>query len=79
MVSVGTITASGIVNAWMLVGSFRRLFVTNTLLMLKILLFVIMLSYAAINRLVLTPYLGMPTVDDARLAAMGRLTKSKSL
>ena len=57
MVSVGTITASGIVNAWMLVGSFRGLFVTEYgwLLMLKILLFVIMLSYAAINRLVLTP------------------------
>jgi copper resistance protein D len=29
MVSVGTITASGIVNAWMLVGSFRGLFVTE--------------------------------------------------
>ena len=47
--------------------------------MLKILLFVIMLSYAAINRLVLTPYLGMPTVDDARLAAMGRLTRNSEI
>ena len=81
MVSVSTITASGIVYAWMLVGSFRGLFVTEYgwLLMLKILLFVIMLSYAAINRLVLTPYLSVPTGDDARLAAMSRLTRNSEI
>jgi copper resistance protein D len=47
--------------------------------MLKILLFVIMLSYAAINRLVLTPYLAVPTGDDARLAAMSRLTRNSEI
>jgi len=81
MVSVGTITASGIVNAWMLVGSFRGLFVTEYgwLLMLKVLLFVIMLSYAAINRLVLTPELAVPRDDDTRLAAMARLTHNSNI
>ena len=81
MASVGTITASGIVNAWMLVGSFRGLFDTEygRLLMLKVLLFVIMLGYAAMNRLVLTPDLAVPTDDDTRLAAMGRLTHNSKI
>ena len=53
IVSVGTITATGIVNGWILVGSFKALVVTEygRLLMLKIFLFMIMLAFAAINLL----------------------------
>jgi putative copper resistance protein D len=50
---------SGIFNAWILVGSFRALVVTDYgwLLMLKIGAFLIMVTLAAINRVWLTPRL----------------------
>lgn len=59
MVSVGTLFLTGFVNSWFLVGSFNALLVTEygKLLMLKIGLFVIMVAFAAINRLWLTPQL----------------------
>jgi putative copper resistance protein D len=57
--AVGTLSLTGIVNAWILVGSITALFVTGygQLLMLKIGLFVIMLAFAAVNRFWLTPQL----------------------
>jgi copper resistance protein D len=59
IVCVGTLTATGVVNIWVLVGSVAAL--TNTdygqLLMVKIDLFFVMLSIAAANRLLLTPRL----------------------
>jgi putative copper resistance protein D len=57
--AVGTLLLTGIVNAWILVGSITALFVTGygQLLMLKIGLFVIMLAFAAVNRFWLTPQL----------------------
>jgi putative copper resistance protein D len=57
--AVGTLLLTGIVNALILVGSINALFVTGygQLLMLKIGLFVVMLAFAAVNRLWLTPQL----------------------
>jgi putative copper resistance protein D len=58
-VSVGTLLASGLVNGWMLAGSMPALFGTEygRLLLLKVALFLVMLSFAAVNRLWLTPAL----------------------
>ena len=49
IVSVATVLGSGIVNAWILVGSFDALIATpyGRLLMLKIALFAAMLVFAA--------------------------------
>lgn len=81
IVSVGAIISTGIVNAWILVGSFKGLIGTEygRLLMLKIFLFIIMLVYAAINRLLLTPDLALPPDDKARLKAMCRLTRNSKV
>ena len=81
IVSVGTITATGIVNGWILVGSFKALVVTEygRLLMLKISLFAVMLVYAAINRFWLTPDLALPSDKEARLKAMRRLTRNSGI
>ena len=81
IVSVGTITATGIVNGWILVGSFKALVVTEygRLLMLKISLFAVMLVYAAINRFWLTPDLALPSDNEARLKAMRRLTRNSGI
>jgi copper resistance protein D len=57
--SVGTLVITGIVNSWILVGSVDALITTGygRLLSLKLLLFLMMLSMAAVNRLLLTPAL----------------------
>jgi putative copper resistance protein D len=57
--SVATLLISGLINAWILVGSFRALVVTDygRILMLKIAVFLVMVTLAAANRLWLTPRL----------------------
>jgi copper resistance protein D len=73
VVSVGTLLVSGIVNAWILVGSFRGLLFTGygIVLMLKLAVFAAMLGFAAANRFWLTPQLaGSP--DDAALHQLMR-------
>jgi len=57
--SVGTLLATGVVNSWILSGSVQALVATDygRLLLLKVALFLVMLSIAAINRLRLTPRL----------------------
>ncbi len=52
IVSVATLSATGIVNAWILVGSFHALVTTGygRLLMLKLVVFATMLVFAAVNR-----------------------------
>jgi putative copper resistance protein D len=57
VLSVATLSLTGIFSAWILVGSFGALFATGygRLLMLKISLFAIMLAFAAVNRFWLTP------------------------
>ena len=81
MVSVGTILATGIVNAWILVGSFEGLIATEYvwLLMLKIFLFMIMLAFAAINRFWLTPDLALPPDNEARVKALRRLMRNSGI
>jgi putative copper resistance protein D len=81
IVSVGTIISTGIVNARILVGSFKGLIATGygRLLMLKIFLFIIMLVYAAINRFLLTPDLALRSDDKARLSATCRLTRNSKI
>jgi putative copper resistance protein D len=72
--SVATLVISGIINAWILVGSFRALVVTDygSILMLKIAVFLVMVTLAAINRLWLTPRLAAP--DGKSLRALTRNT-----
>jgi copper resistance protein D len=57
IVSVATVLTTGIVNSWVLAGSVPALFGTDYghLLLMKIALFLIMVSVAAVNRLRLTP------------------------
>jgi putative copper resistance protein D len=78
IVSVATLFTTGIVNAWVLVGSFNALFATQygQLLMLKIILFAIMLAFAAVNRLALTPRLAGSPESGARIDALRRLTRN---
>lgn len=59
VVSVGMLLASGIINTLMLAGSVAALVGTDygRLLLLKIALFVVMLTIAGVNRIVLTPRL----------------------
>jgi copper resistance protein D len=66
--SVAALILSGGINAWILVGSFRGLIVTDygQLLMLKLAVFAAMLVFAAFNRLSLTPRLGSPSKDALR-------------
>ncbi len=56
---VGTLLATGLVNTWMMADSPLRLLTTNygRLLLLKIALFVVMVTIAGVNRLQLTPRL----------------------
>lgn len=78
IVSVATLLATGIVNAWILVGSFHALLATEygRLLMLKIIVFGAMLAFAAVNRFWLTPRLGCSPANGARLDALRRLTRN---
>jgi copper resistance protein D len=69
VVSVGTLLLSGIVNTWILVGSFRGLLFDGygIVLMLKLAVFAAMLGFAAVNRFWLTPQLaGSPDAAALR-------------
>ena len=78
MVSVAALTVSGFVNAWLLVGSWRGLVVTDygLLLSVKLVLFVVMLAFAAINRLWLTPRLASVAQGQPEPTALRRLTRN---
>jgi putative copper resistance protein D len=78
MASVGTLLASGFVNAWILVGSFHALVVTayGLLLTLKLVVFAVMLAFAAINRFWLTPRLAASSGNEPRLDALRQLTRN---
>jgi putative copper resistance protein D len=78
IVSVATLLATGIVNAWILVGSFRGLLMTEygRLLMLKIAVFALMLALAAVNRFWLTPQLAASAETSAQLTALRHLTRN---
>ena len=77
IVSVATLVATGIVNSWILVGSFHALLVTEygQLLMLKLVVFALMLAFAAVNRFSLTPQLAVAS-GEPRREALRRLTRN---
>jgi putative copper resistance protein D len=81
IVSVATLLATGIVNGWILVGSFNALFATQygRLLMLKIILFAVMLAFAAVNRIALTPRLAGSPESGGRLDALRRLARNSEV
>ena len=62
MTGVAMLVLTGIINAWILVGSFRGLIATDYgwILLLKIALFCAMVGFAAVNRFWLTPRLALP-------------------
>jgi putative copper resistance protein D len=81
IVSVATLSATGIVNAWILVGSFHALFVAEygRLLMLKLVVFAVMLMFAAVNRFALTPRLAASTGHEPQPEAIRRLTRNSTI
>jgi copper resistance protein D len=80
IVSVATLLVTGMINAWILVGSFHALAVTDygRLLMLKIVAFAVMLAFAALNRLWLTPRLTFAG-NEPRLDALRQLTRNSAI
>ena len=74
MFSVATLIVTGIVNAWILVGSFRALVQTDYgwVLMEKLAVFAVMIAFATVNRFWLTPELASPASDRA----VRRLTRN---
>jgi copper resistance protein D len=78
IVSVATLTLSGLVSAWILVGSWRGLVVTDygRLLSIKLVVFAAMLAFAAVNRLRLTPQLASPAHGLPESDARRRLTRN---
>ncbi|HLG84182.1 MAG TPA: copper homeostasis membrane protein CopD [Bradyrhizobium sp.] len=78
MVSVATLIVSGVVNSWILVGSVHALLVTDygRLLLLKIAAFVVMVGFAIVNRLALTPQLAAGTKSGDEPNALARLERN---
>ena len=78
IVSVGTLLVTGIVNAWILVGSIHALIVTGygQLLLVKLVVFAIMLGFAATNRFWLTPRLASWSENEPQLEALHQLTRN---
>jgi putative copper resistance protein D len=76
--SVTTLLATGIVNAWILVGSFRALVVTEygCLLLLKLFAFAIMLAFAVMNRFWLTPQLAIRPGIERHPETLHRLRRN---
>jgi len=76
VVSVGTLVATGIVNAWILVGSFHALLAAEygQILILKLAVFAVMLAFAAVNRFSLTPQLAVASGKQCQ--AVRQLTRN---
>lgn len=79
--AVAAILVTGIVNTWILVGSWRALIATGygQLLMLKVALFAVMLLFAAANRFWLTPKLALLQEGTPRLDALRQLTRNSAI
>jgi copper resistance protein D len=75
---VATLIISGLINSWILVGSFGGLILTayGWVLMLKLVVFAVMVGVATVNRLRLTPGLALPPGSDGQRDALGRLTRN---
>ncbi len=78
IVSVGTLFGSGLVNTWVLAGSVAALVNTDygRLLLIKIALFLVMLVFAAVNRLWLTPQLVHSSSGDTAKGALRRVNRN---
>lgn len=78
IVSVATLIGSGVINTWILVGSFRGLIEPGYgwILLFKIAAFAIMLAFAAVNRFWLTPRLAAAPASTAHRDALGGLTRN---
>jgi copper resistance protein D len=73
--------ATGIVNAWILVGSWHALIVTGygRLLIMKVALFAIMLLIAAANRFWLAPRLALASGNEPQLMVLRRLARNSMI
>jgi len=78
IVSVATLIGSGVINTWILVGSFRGLIEPGYgwILLFKIAAFAIMLAFAAVNRFWLTPRLAAASASTAHRDALRGLTRN---
>jgi copper resistance protein D len=78
---VVVVLATGIINAWILVGSLQALIVTDygRLLMLKVVLFGVMLLMAAVNRFWLTPQLALPSGSEPQFNVLRRLARNSMI
>ena len=78
IISVATLMITGIVNAWILVGSFQALVMSGygRLLMLKIAVFAVMLVFAATNRFWLMSQLAFPSANETQLDVLRQLTRN---
>jgi putative copper resistance protein D len=79
---VSALVVTGLVNAWYLVGSVPALLGTDygRLLLWKLLLFALMVTLAAINRLRLTPQLATATsIGTSSRDALARLRRNTLL
>jgi putative copper resistance protein D len=76
MVAVATLVATGLINSWILVGSFHALLAAEygQVLILKLVVFAVMLAFAAVNRFTLTPQLAAASGRDRR--AVRQLTRN---
>jgi copper resistance protein D len=79
--SVAMLLATGTINAWILVGSFEALLVTDygRLLTLKLIAFVAMLAFASFNRFWLMPRLVSATANQPQIDALRQLTRNSAI
>jgi len=78
---VVVVLATGIVNGWILVGSWHALIATfyGQLLILKIALFAVMLLIAAANRFWLMPRLALRSRSEPQLEVLRRLARNSMI
>jgi copper resistance protein D len=78
---VVVVLATGIVNGWILVGSWHALIVTfyGQLLILKIALFAVMLLIAAANRFWLMPRLALRSRSEPQIEVLRRLARNSMI
>jgi copper resistance protein D len=81
LASVATLLATGIVNSWVLVGTVPALVGTDYghLLLLKIALFFVLVSIAAVNRLWLTPRIVQKPTTIATYDALRQLGRNSTI
>jgi putative copper resistance protein D len=79
--SVAALIVSGVINAWILVGSFRGLALTpyGWLLMIKLAVFAVMLTFAAVNRFRLTGELALAQGSEAHGAALSSIRRNTEI